>query len=393
MVDTLEKKDVKVKLIGVTPEEVVKATNEGLTAIQDDLKKQEIVNLIKEGKTQEMQVKLWMIKDNSVGLEKRADGKLGEKTLANLKAGKVVEARTTKDKNTQASLPNPSPSPMDSQTIESTPVEALKSNEVFNMYVTQLLTAMKKTSYTPNTGDVSKNAAIKNRLEGNNIFLKKLDLSKDIKITRKNPDINISILGPSRFPITFSMNLIYFSDKRGDGNGYTINLEKFYRTLDQKISKQIADEKKIKEMATLDNNLDKTLEAVRKTTYSMKDLFPELTPEMNYPEYVAFFKTFNKNNSKISFNDARFSENKGKIVFSSEATTEQKGNEDESFLERAWRNAKEKEEDAEPTINYIQSVTIDTKIVTDERWVFKEKNFKEEIKKQVQDIVDKNFVW
>jgi hypothetical protein len=80
-------------------------------------------------------------------------------------------------------------------------------------------------------------------------------------------------------------------------------------------------------------------------------------------------------------------------VFSSEATTEQKGNEDESFLERAWRNAKEKEEDAEPTINYIQSVTIDTKIVTDERWVFKEKNFKEEIKKQVQDIVDKNFVW
>jgi hypothetical protein len=58
MVDTLEKKDVKVKLIGVTPEEVVKATNEGLTAIQDDLKKQEIVNLIKEGKTQEMQVKL-----------------------------------------------------------------------------------------------------------------------------------------------------------------------------------------------------------------------------------------------------------------------------------------------------------------------------------------------
>jgi hypothetical protein len=276
-----------------------------------------------------------MIKDNSVGLEKRADGKLGEKTLANLKAGKVVEARTTKDKNTQASLPNPSPSPMDSQTIESTPVEALKSNEVFNMYVTQLLTAMKKTSYTPNTGDVSKNAAIKNRLEGNNIFLKKLDLSKDIKITRKNPDINISILGPSRFPITFSMNLIYFSDKRGDGNGYTINLEKFYRTLDQKISKQIADEKKIKEMATLDNNLDKTLEAVRKTTYSMKDLFPELTPEMNYPEYVAFFKTFNKNNSKISFNDARFSENKGKIVFSSEATTEQKGNEDESFLERA----------------------------------------------------------
>jgi hypothetical protein len=90
----IELKDVKIDLYGISKEDVVKATNEGLLTLSDtvadEAKKQAIVDLIKEGKTKEIQVKLGMVENKSLDLVHRADDKFGKKTLENLKAGRVV---------------------------------------------------------------------------------------------------------------------------------------------------------------------------------------------------------------------------------------------------------------------------------------------------------------
>jgi|GEM_PF-6061592 len=96
MVVEIKQEDVNIKRFnnGLTKEDVVKAVNQGLLKLSDDVadeaKKQAIVDLIKEGNTKEIQLKLGMVEDKSLDLIHRADDKFGKKTLENLRAGRVV---------------------------------------------------------------------------------------------------------------------------------------------------------------------------------------------------------------------------------------------------------------------------------------------------------------
>ncbi|HBB04045.1 TPA: hypothetical protein DCZ39_04075 [Patescibacteria group bacterium] len=101
-IEQIETEDVKVNLYNnVTKESVVKAVNEELLELSDDIinekKKQDIIDLIKEGKTKEIQTQLGMKDNVHADLKERADNMFGKRTLENLKAGKVVGQKETSD--------------------------------------------------------------------------------------------------------------------------------------------------------------------------------------------------------------------------------------------------------------------------------------------------------
>jgi hypothetical protein len=95
-IEQLKTEEVKINLYdNITKEAVVKAVNEDLLKLHDDImneeKKAAIVGFIREGKTKELQKELGMKEDIGADLKERVDNMFGKKTLANLKSGKVVE--------------------------------------------------------------------------------------------------------------------------------------------------------------------------------------------------------------------------------------------------------------------------------------------------------------